>query len=146
MAHQSPTRPPYPAVGEVFELTVSAEITGLGLIQAFGYDPAGWTSTAKTIPAGTTQKFKFVQVGYQEDLAAVAKACGKKGKIPEGTWMQVLDETFAQDGVGPVGVADPSWEGPGGNAGFPVVGSRGGRFFSWADSDRGGLWRWLVAV
>ena len=146
MAHQSPTRPSYPAVGEVFELTMGSEVTGLGLIQAFGYDPAGWTSTAKTIPAGTTQKFKFVQVGYQEDLAAVASACRQHGEVPEGVWMQVLDETFVQDGQGPVGIADPSWERPGGDAGFPMVVSHGVRHFDWADDDRSERWRWLVAV
>ena len=133
---QAQTRPAFPQVDAIFELTASKEITGLGLVADFGYDTAGWRSTAKAVPAGTTKRFKLVAVGYQPNLDAVARACkAQGGKDTDGCWMEVFDETFGSNGRNPVGVADPSWAHPNGGARFPVVYEDGSRRFNWAGHD-----------
>jgi hypothetical protein len=142
------TRSAFPQVGQVFELVAQQEITALSLVADFGYNPEGWgRSSAATVAAGTTKRFKLVAVGYQDNLAAVAKACTKPGqKVPEGAWMQVFDDTFGSNGRNPIGVADPSWVDPLGYAFFPMVDGDGYRYFIWAGNFRYDSWLWLVEV
>lgn len=141
------SRPAFPKVGEVFELTTSEEITGLGLVADFGYTPDRWRSTAVTVPAGTTRKFKLIAVGRQPDLDAVTLACkAQGGKSTNGCWMKVFDNTFGHSRRNSVGVADPSWVHPNGNARFPMVHRSGDRDFLYAGGFRFESWLWLVEV
>jgi hypothetical protein len=139
------TKKSYPVVGATFELTMPNDSDGQQMVKDFGYGD-DWPFKGKKVKKGVTQSFKLVQVGYQENLKAVAKACAEHGEIPNGVWLQVFADTFKNNGEGPVGVADASWEDPDGDAVFPMVRSDGDRDFRWADSIRHERWRWLVAV
>lgn len=138
---------PFPQAGEVFELTATKELTGLGLVAYFGFYPDRWQFTGKTVTAGTTKRFRLVEVGYQPNLAAVAKVCTKPGqKVPEGVWMQTFSETFGSNirDRNIVGVADSSWVNPRGLVEFPLVYKHSGRSFSRADNVQDDDLLWLV--
>lgn len=139
---------PFPQVNTVFELTASSEITPFfGLIVDFGDTPSKWRSTAATVPAGTSKKFKLVAVGYQPNLDGVARACNAQGgKDTNGCWMKVFNDTFGSNGQNPVGVPDASWLSPDDSAYFPAVEGNDYRHFRWADFNRDGRWLWLVEV
>lgn len=140
-------RPLFPAVGQIFELTASSEVTPLGLVADFGRTPSEWRTSAVSIPSGTTRRFKLLAVGYQPGLAAVARACkAQGGKETNGCLMKVFDETFGSNGRNPVGVPDASWVSPGDLADFPVVYWDGRRHFDWANDSRDRNWLWLVEV
>lgn len=128
----------FPQVGEVFELTASVEITGLGLIADFGQfgsDPSSkWHTNAATIPAGTTCRF-WLQPGH---------ACKAWYRIPEGVWMKVFDETFGSNSQNPVGIYDPSWH-QGGVDFYPMVDQKGRRRFIWSH-DRDDNWLYLFKL
>lgn len=141
------TRPSFPVVGQIFELTASSEVTPLGLVADFGYTPSKWRTSAAAIPAGTTSRFKLLAVGYQPDLAAVARACkAQGGKETNGCWMKVFDDIFGSNGRNPVGIPDASWGLPFGDTLFPMVNENGYRNFGWAGSHRNAYWLWLVEV
>lgn len=108
---------PFPRVGEVFELTASEELTGLGLVEAFWYDPSSseserWESTDPAIPAETTSRFKLVRVSHSssnirpmsfEEVLWKLQSPGQK--VPEGAWLKVFCDTFSQTKGFVVGVA-----------------------------------------
>jgi hypothetical protein len=125
---------------------MSNDSDGQKTIKDLGYGD-GWTFRGKdTYKKGDIRSFKLVKVGPQNNLEDVRRACNERGMVPDGIWLQVFADTFENDGDGPIGVADPSWEDPHGLADFPMVHSDGGRFFGWVDFYRGEDWRWLVAV
>lgn len=142
------TRRPIPADGVEFELTIGT-IDPLEMVRSDGDDPTEWKFTgSKVVPQ--TRMFKLVRTGSCTDLDEVREKLAENGSIPEGQWREALKKAFPRnDGQGPIGIADPSWVDPDGDARFPVLGGDGGPWsssFVWADSGRGEGWRWLVEV
>jgi hypothetical protein len=161
MIQTTQVRRPFPQVGEIFELTSSEDITGLGLVAAFGYDPfdpkiRDWGSFAEPVLAGTTSRFMLVSVGERKDhVEHIADTCRERGgRIPSGCWLKVFNDTFSNSisNKNPVGVPDASWHRKSERflRYFPI-----GRGFYWAPfreylnlvgSDRDKNWLWLVEV
>lgn len=142
-------RRPFPAVGEVFELTANEQITGLDLLENFGYNHECWGSTAETILAGTTRRFKLVPVGYFSHLTDVLNACkGQGGKNTNGCWLKVFNEAFGAHSQNSVGVPDISWVNSYGLVHFPAVTPNGRRdlFFLGDLGRRFSVRLWLVEV
>lgn len=143
-----PTVPAYPAVGEVFELTLDGdapENQPLQIVKDCGY--AGkWRHNGRTVKGKQTRRFKFAQAGYQPNLDGVKATLPASGSV-EGQWIKAFKAVYSRpDGNGPIGIADASWVSPGGGARFPFVDTGGGLLFGWAGHDLGGRWRWLVAA
>lgn len=140
-------RRPFPQVGEIFELTASTRITGLGLIVEFGYIPSMWQFDGEDIPAGATKRFKLVEGLYSPDIFAVAQYSKdyQGGKDTNGCWIKVFNDTFGNNGVDRIGVPDASWRHPDGPV-FPMVEADGRKDFREADRTRLGLFLWLVEV
>lgn len=138
-----------PAVGEVFELTLTTPINAMEMVQWASYNSDdGWEYNGRVFVPGT-QTFKLAQTGYQPNLDGVRWQQGK-ANVPQGFWLMAFYEAFpTNDGNGPIGVADASWLDPRRRARFPalVAGSSQGwlRNFLWAGSVRHGDWRWLEA-
>jgi len=122
---------------------------GLALVTAFGYS-GNWKFNGKPVTEPFTRRFKLESVGYCANLDEVTRKCGKKGRVPEGPWLQAFRLAYPNnDGQGPIGIADPSWVDPGGDVSFPVLDQGGfgwGPDFHWASSDRDGLWLLLIEV
>lgn len=136
----------YPAVGQTFELTLQP-VRGKEMVRRFGYESRGWEFRGKDIIVPQTRRFKLVQVNYCRELEEIRTRLVEHGKVPEGQWITAFKAAYPEpDGLGPVGVADPSWVDPGGGASFPVVLTDGSLGFGWADGGRGARWRWLVEV
>ena len=139
--------PPYPAVGDEFDLTIAKPLTGLDIVTRFGYDQKGWKFNGKEVKGPQTKKFKLVSIGAQPNFEAVKAALVKHGMIPEGQWCAAFKKAFPQpDGNGSIGVADASWVDPHGSAYFPYVYTDGDLYFRWIDYDFFAFWRWLVEV
>ncbi|MDP2587614.1 MAG: hypothetical protein Q8P33_02475 [bacterium] len=139
---------PYPALGEVFELTLQP-ISGLELVRLFGIDPTHWQFRGKEITKALTRKFKLVEISYQPNFVAVLKALKAYGRPAKGLWLKAYKEAYpVPDGNGPVGFADPSWRTPSGYARFPCVSTDGHSAFDWDGFGYGfdGGWRWAVEV
>ncbi len=159
MAQAAQTRRTFPKVGEIFELTSSEDITGLGLISYFGFDSfdsktGDWMSSAKPVLASTTSRFMLVSVGERKDhVEHVEETCGEQGgRIPSGCWLKVFNDTFGISDKNPVGVPDASWHRksqrfcqyfPIGRTFFPAA-FRG--YLNSMMSDRDRDWLWLVEV
>lgn len=138
--------PVYPAVGQEFELTLDGdapENQPLAMVQCDGYAGA-WKHEGPLVEGKQTRRFKLVQVGYQPGLEAVRTALAAHGEVPPGQWREALKSSYRQDGQGPVGLADPSWQNPVGIAYFPYVHSNGDSNFDWAGDEFHDDWRWLV--
>lgn len=135
----------YPALSEVFELTIDQPFTGLGMVREDGFTNwQEWRFTGREI-VPQTKRFKLVVVGYQPNFEALTKELTKHGVIPQGQWRKSFKKAFPRPDVkGPIGVADDSWVYPDGNYYFPCV-SRGGLpHFHCAGNAFNARWRWLV--
>jgi hypothetical protein len=117
----------------------------MDMVKWAGCDSEGWKYNGTVFVPGT-QRFELVQTGYQPNLDGVRRKQGATS-IPQGHWLKAFQEAYpSNDGKGPIGIADPSWEYPRGHAGFPVLRERAkawSRGFCWAGLDRRGDWRWL---
>lgn len=157
------TRPAFPAIGEIFELTTRVELSGPGLIsylnynrlelERFGYSSTKYRFTGNNVPANTTRKFKLIVAGEQNNLYDVVRVCkARGGRFVEGMWVTIFDEIFYHNWVNCVGVPDASWmgpndlEGPGDYAHFPVVTQHGERMLRPANERRSDIWLWLVGA
>lgn len=145
------------ADGKAFEMTLdgdAAENQPIEMVRRDGYDkPSEWKHKGATVKGTQTRKFVWVSVGYQPNLDAVRAVCleaagklGLNGRIPEGQWREAIKQMFHHLGQYIRGIADPSWEYPGGGIRFPYVGSDGRSCFYWGDYGYGEAWRWLVEV
>ncbi|MEK7606221.1 MAG: hypothetical protein AAB458_01310 [Patescibacteria group bacterium] len=159
---QQVQKPPFPQIGEVFELTSNSELSGIWMIRHLEkpHDPSKWRFTGTNIPEGMTKRFKLVEFGYQPSFAAVVKMYTKHGKIPEGVWMQSFYEIFNKGDYylgylrGNIGVPDASWERAEsvhymigvirGEVCFPAIGQFGHWMFCSVDRHFLGDWCWLV--
>jgi hypothetical protein len=141
-----PAVPTYPAIGEVFELTLDGDVPEnqpLQIVKDCGYT-GKWRHNGRTVKGKQTRRFKFAQAGYQPNLDGVKAALPTSGSV-EGQWIKAFKAAYPQpDGNGPIGIADASWILPLGVAYFPVVYTDGYLGFGWADNDRDARWRWLV--
>lgn len=148
MVAQEKVLPVYPAVGEVFELTLDGdapENQPLAMVQQGGYNGA-WQHKGLLVTGRQARRFKLVQVGQQPGLVAVGVELAVHGRVPPGQWREALKATYRQDGQGPVGVADPSWQSPFGRVCFPYINTDGSPGLALADLDYRKDWRWLVEV
>ena len=143
---EQPTVPSYPAVGEIFELTLDGdapENQPLQIVRDCGYT-GKWRHNGRTVKGKQTRRFKFAQAGYQPNLDGVKSALPTSGSV-EGQWIKAFKAAYPQsDGNGPVGIADASWIYPPVGADFPVVLTDGDLDFYWAGYGQGADWRWLV--
>ncbi len=141
---------PYPQVNVPFELTLDGDLpenTPMGIVEAFGYKPAGWDYNGTVLTGKQTRQFMLVGIGYQPNLAEAKKVLeAKYGPTPEGQFMKAFKDEYEANGINPVGVADDSWVGPGGFARFPCVSSGGGPGFDWTGRVLDEGRRWLVFV
>ena len=141
-----PAVPAYPAIGEVFELTLDSNVPEnqpLQIVRDCGYT-GKWRHNGRTVKGKQTRRFKFAQAGYQPDLDGVKAALPTSGSV-EGQWIKAFKAAYPQpDGNGPVGIADASWFNPSGGVYFPIVDTDGRLNFYWADNDQDANWRWLV--
>lgn len=140
----------YPAVGEVFDLTLDGdapEHQPLEMVRRDGYT-GKWEHRGPVVKGKQARRFKLVQIGYCPSFDEVRrKLATEHGKIPEGQWREAFKAAYPKaDGNGPVGVADSSWVNPNGNANFPYVNTDGNSNFNWTDDDFNENWRWLVEV
>lgn len=143
--------PPYPAVGEIFELTLDGdapENQPLEMVSRDGYDhPELWSHNGERVVGVQTRRFKLVEVGFCKNLDEVKEKLAPHGTIPEGQWREAFKKRFRKpDGKGPIGFADSSWVDPRAFVYFPFVDADGGSLFYWADYDFYADWRWLVGV
>ena len=142
-------QPTYPATGEIFELTLDgddSENQPLEMVRRDGYS-GNWKHKGLVVKGRQTKRFKLVQVGYCRNLDEVRQKLAAHGEIPEGQWREAFKASYPNhDGLGPVGIADPSWVNPNDNAYFPCVDSDGYSNFVWAAYDQNEHWRWPVVV
>ena len=139
---------PYPQVNVPFELTLDGDLpenTLMGIVEAFGYKPAGWDYNGTVLTGKQTRQFMLVGIGYQPNLAEAKKVLeAKYGPTPEGQFMKAFKDEYEANGINPVGVADDSWVDPLGRARFPFVNSDGEPDFYWTARDLDGHRLWLV--
>ena len=145
-AEEQSAVPVYPAVGEIFELTLDGdapENQPLQIVRDCGYT-GKWRHNGRTVKGKQTRRFKFAQAGYQPNLDGVKSALPTSGSV-EGQWIKAFKAAYPQpDGNGPVGIADASWVNPRDDANFPFVSTDGSLNFCWADDVQDAFWRWLV--
>ena len=141
-----PAVPAYPAVGEVFELTLDGdapENQPLQIVKDCGYTGNG-RHNGRTVKGKQTRRFKLAQAGYQSNLDGVKAALPASGSV-EGQWIKAFKAAYPQpDGNGPIGIADASWVSPLSGTSFSVVYSDGGLDFRWTGDVHDANWRWLV--
>ncbi len=141
-----PAVPAYPAVGEVFELTLDGdapENQPLQIVKDCGYT-GKWRHNGCTVKGKQTRRFKLAQAGYQLNLDGVKAALPASGSV-EGQWIKAFKAAYPQpDGNGPIGIADASWANPNSLADFPIVLSVGDLSFRWTAFGHVASWRWLV--
>lgn len=139
----------YPAMGEIFELTLDGDVPehqSLEMVRRDGYG-GKWRHDGPVVQGKQTRRFKLVQIGYCRTFDEVLEKLAKYGKIPEGQWREAFRVAYPKpDGDGPIGIADFSWVNPHGYAHFPYVRADGHSYFHWADDDFYESWRWLVEV
>lgn len=138
--------PAYPAIGEVFKLTINGdapENQPLQMVRDFGYT-GEWRHNGPKVEGKQTRRFKLAQACYQPNLDGVKSALPGSTAV-EGQWIKAFKAAYPQpDGNGSIGIADASWFNPRDVARFPVVSTGGSLDFGWAGRDRGVYWRWLV--
>lgn len=141
--------PHYPAMGEVFELTLDGdapENQPLEMAHRDGYRTEGWQHTGKKVAGKQTRRFKLVSVGYCRTFDELTRKLVKHGTIPDGQWREALKAAYQYDGKEQVGIADSSWVHPQGRDFFPYVSTGGYSNFHFTDLDFDVGWRWLVEV
>ena len=142
--------PRWPAVGEVFKLTLDGnapENQPLAMLKSDGYDsPERWKHSGKKVGGIETKLFKLVSVGYQPNFESVLRELRKHGRIPGGQWREALKRKFLLPPGRFVGVADSSWVSPHGDAHFPCVRADGSSGFIWVIDDFDASWLWLIEV
>lgn len=139
-------KPTYPAIGEVFELTLDGVLENepIEMVRRDGYNPEGWKHTGKRVSGKQTRRFTLVSVSYSRTFDDLTRKLDEHGAIPEGQWREALKAAYQHDGKGPVGIADSSWVFPDGGAYFPCVYASGHSDFRWAGRGFDDGWRWLV--
>ncbi|GEM_PF-1427146 len=139
----------YPAVGEVFELTLDGdapENQPLEMVRRDGYT-GDWRHKGPVVKGVETRRFKFVSVGYCANWNELKQKLAEHGEIAPGQWREAFKKKYpTPDGNGPIGFPDASWAGPDGNAFFPCVDADGESDFDWTGDGWVGNWRWLVGV
>lgn len=144
----------YPAVGEVFELTLdgdASENNPIEMVRRDGYRPEDWRHKGEKVAGEQTRRFMLVSVGYCH-FGELVRRLVKHGTIPGGQWREALKAAYKSDRKGPVGIADASWmclfDRPFGRTGFPSVHENDCSYFDWAYPNFGfdDGWRWLVEV
>ena len=139
-----------PIDGEVFELTLDGDDPKndpLEMVRSDGYHSGAWKHRGKRISGVQTRQFWLACVGLCANLDEVREKLKEHGKIPQGQWREAFKAKYPRpDGNGPIGIADPSWVDPDGDAYYPSVDSFGCSLFRWAGHDKGEDWRWLVEV
>ncbi len=138
--------PAYPAVGEVFELTLDGDVPEnqpLQMVKDCGCT-GKWRHNGRTVKGKQTRRYKLAQAGYQPNLDGVKAALPASGSV-EGQWIKAFKAAYPHpDDNGPIGIADASWVDPAGGAHFPCVYADRGLDFDWAGIIRVVSWRWLV--
>jgi hypothetical protein len=111
VAPSQPATRAYPAIGEVFELTLDGgapENQPFQIVKDCGYTGT-WRHNGRTVKGKQTRRFKLAQAGYQPNLDGVKSALPASGSV-EGQWIKAFKVAYPQpDGNGPIGVADASW-------------------------------------
>lgn len=150
-----PERGAVPALIEsTFNLSLKSGINGLEFVRLFaGYHPEGWSYSGKAMTGLLTRRFKLMGAGKWDELDEVRNELIKEGYIPQGQWLLAFRKAYPEnEGHGPVGIADPSWAGPGGHVLFPVLHPKYKTWrpdFDWAGYHhfhRRANWRWLVEI
>lgn len=140
----------YPAIGEVFQLTLCGdepENDPLQMVRDAGYNSKGWLHTG--IRCGGRQRRRFMLVGPGKELwfDEIKIFLGANYAIPNGQWLRAFKDKYPQhDGNSPVAVADAAWVNPLTEKFFPVIGSDGVIRFASVEDSRGFECRWLVEV
>ena len=113
---QPPPQPLVPVVqtGEMFELTMySIVVEHPELVfrdYSYGGVSTSFRGTQTNICETGQHHFKLVDIGDQPNLEGVRKELEKHGQVPCGQWIEAFRFRFPlSDGIGSVGVADPSW-------------------------------------
>ena len=143
----------YPAVGEVFELTLDGdapENQPLEMVRRDGY-ANDWKHNGPVVKGRHTKHFKLVEIGYCKRFAEVLGKLGAHGEIPNGQWRESFKTKYnGPDCKGHIGVADVSWlseENEENVACFPFLdGNSGTSGFLCHDHYFLEAWRWLVEV
>jgi hypothetical protein len=140
---------PYPAVGEIFELTLNGDDLvndPIEMVRRCRYDnPEKWQFDGRRLVGTQSRRLRLVGIGDQLNFGAVRKALAEQGPFPEGQWREAFMAAYPEpNGKGPMGVADPSWCGPDGLLYFPYINTAGRPHFNRAGTTFLDNWLWLV--
>ena len=139
----------YPAVGEIFELTLNGDdFTNdpIEMVRRCGYDGfERWQFEGECVVGTQSRPFMLVGIGDQLNFSEVRKALAEYGPFQEGQWREAFMAAYPEpNGKGPMGVADPSWRGPDGFLYFPYINTGGRPHFNRASTTFLDCWLWLV--
>jgi len=142
----------YPAIGEIFELTLDADdplADPIWMVRKDGdiyEDAERWSFTGTRLVGIHTRRFKLVDIGYQLSFDAVRSALEEYGRIPEGQWRHAFEVRYRKAHGGLVGFADSSWVDSESATRFPYFFGIGNTRFNWTLRDFHDRWLWVVEV
>jgi hypothetical protein len=141
-----------PPDGQDFELTMNEEVDPEAMIKNEVFQPTCWKFLGTLVTAPQTRRFQLIRVKtFSHDCHEIQTELLKLGfLIPEGQWRESFKKTFPRnDGLGPIGFADLSWEDNDRIFHFPMLDGNGASWHSKFGSfhiryDNLGTWRWLI--
>ena len=134
-----------------FELSLDGglvENTPLGMVQYAKFPANHWKYSGTKIVTGyESGEFCLIKIPQASSLEEVIKRTKIEGfEIPAGQWLKAYLDKKPRLGLGSIGVADPSWKFPSGQACFPFLSLATGLDFHNQEISLKGDWTWLVKI